>query len=80
MRGNNIIDPNDGSAITLALEVEDEGDDSEDVEDMEDALNVELILRRTLPQLKLVLPLFYCRRFTPSPIVNNEPSEEAETL
>ena len=44
MRGNNVVDPNDGSTVTLIGEVEKEKDnDSEDAEDMEDALGAELV-------------------------------------
>ena len=62
MRGNNVIDPNDGSMVTPIGE--DEEDDSEDAEGMEDAPNVELISvnsTKTLSQLRLMIPFLYYR-------------------
>ena len=44
MKGNNIVDPNDGSVTTPVSEVKKEGDDSKDAED------VEMLLVSTLSQ------------------------------
>ena len=60
MRGNNVVDPNNGSIVTLVGKVEEKRDDSKDAKDMQDAFGAnlsQLILPKTFRPSKLMLPL-----------------------
>ena len=62
MKGNNIVNLNDGSTITHAGEVKDEGDDLEDAEDMEYAFDAKLISAdptKDLPLIEVNAPSFF---------------------
>ena len=65
MRSHNVVNPNDGSIITFASEVNEEKDNSEDVEDMENAFGAELIsvalAKDVLSTEVNTLSLFYYR-------------------
>ena len=43
MRGNNVVDLNDGSVVTSIGGIKEENDDSKDVNDMEDVPDAKLI-------------------------------------
>ena len=57
IRGNNIVDPNEGFVVTLASEVEEKRNDFEDMDDAPGAELVSVDPAKNPPLLKLMLPL-----------------------